>query len=248
MPQPTTPRCPSAGHRLLQSRLREPRACCRIRLLLLGGAKVTWTRAGSPILLPDGSARSHQHSSTTDYSSCWGAGDGSDPPRAPWGHFFGDSTFCQAVRTPTPALLRPPALEVPLAQQRSPCLSFPSLAARLLPPSSRRRMLRGQRMINARHRKAEESEAGKCIPQAGRAGTARPEKQPQFLSAPAPSPAAEPAPAWPDPQPAPWGGCSWSQAPLHPWRSRSELLTPAGRALASTHLHKLCTSLPVGAT
>lgn len=174
MPQPTTPRCPSAGHRLLRSRLREPRACCRIRLLLLGGAKVTWTRAGSPILLPDGSARSHQHSSTTDYSSCWGAGDGSDPPQAPWGHFFGDSTFCQAVRTPTPALLRPPALEVPLAQQRSPCLSFPSLAARLLPPSSRRRMLRGQRMINARHRKAEESEAGKCIPQAGRAGTARP--------------------------------------------------------------------------
>lgn len=129
---------------------------------------------------------------------------------------------------------------------RCPWPSSTAPASVSLPCSQR--MLRGQRMINARHRKAEESEAGKCIPQAGRAGTARPEKQPQFLSAPAPSPAAEPAPAWPDPQPAPWGGCCWSQAPLHPWRSRSELLTPAGRALASTHLHKLCTSLPVGAT
>lgn len=83
MPRPTTPRCPSAGHRVLQSRLREPRACCRIRLLLLGGAEVTWTSAGSPILLPDGSARSHQHSRTTDNSSGWGAGDGSDLPQAP---------------------------------------------------------------------------------------------------------------------------------------------------------------------
>lgn len=106
-------------------------------------------------------------------------------------------------------------------------------------------------MINARHQKAEQSRAGKCIPQAGQAAAARPKKQLQLISL-------QPRAQHPSLHllgqilslsrglvPA---GASHAESLYTTEEIPSSAAAPARMALASTQLHKLCTSLPVGAT
>lgn len=106
-------------------------------------------------------------------------------------------------------------------------------------------------MINARHQKAEESQAGKCIPQAGWAATAGPNKQLKLISAQVQNPAFEPSPAGPDPE-LPQGVLPARAACTETLYAVEEVpssaATPARMALASTQLHKLCTTLPIAAS